>query len=86
MKVEKEKESKAVANRIRFIDQYGNCIPEIIEYDPDTSIAVVWEPENVVDGPLKKKEKFYPGGHIVVDEVSNPNEEQITKIRNKHNA
>lgn len=84
MKFNEEREDKKLAPHIRYVDVYGNVIPGIL--DTDTNIAVVWEPRDVVDGPRVKKEKFMPGAHAIIDGESNPSEERLEKIREKHNA
>jgi hypothetical protein len=48
MKIEKEREHKKVANTMRFLDGFGNEIPNAISYDDTSNIVVVYEPK---DGP-----------------------------------
>jgi hypothetical protein len=67
-----------------FLD--GVEIDRCIEYDSDTGIAVVWEPEDgpYGSGPMILREKYHPRGMCVFDGLARPTEEDMQKIREKH--
>jgi hypothetical protein len=86
MKIDKELEHPHVARTMRFLDGYGNEIPNAISFDDSTKIVMVWEP---LDGPngkgrMVKKQKFHPNAIPVVDDIARPDDEQLGRIREKY--
>jgi hypothetical protein len=72
MKIDKELEDKRVARTIRYLDGYGNEIPNAISFDDTSNIVIVCEP---IDGPngkgrMVKKEKFFPQCIPIVSDVA----------------
>jgi hypothetical protein len=86
MKIDKELEHPHVSRTMRFLDGYGNEIPNAIRFDDPTDIVMVYEP---VDGPngkghMVKKEKFHPNCIPVVDDIARPDEQQLGDVRQKY--
>jgi hypothetical protein len=85
MKIDKSLVGKRVANRITFLDGYGNEIPNAVSFDDSTNIVIVYEP---IDGPngkgeLVKKQKFHPNCIPVVSDIARPDDEQLANIRER---
>jgi hypothetical protein len=85
LKYRKHAEDKEVSDSIRFVDKYDKEIPGVIEYDTDTGYASVYElsDPNNPRSQIVQRQKPYPQVKIIVDNIVNPTEEDMQKIRDK---
>ena len=85
MKYYKHREDKELSDKIRFLDRHGKDIPTCIEYDTDTGYATVYELTDLNDprSAVVVKQKYFPDGQMAIDNVANPDEEHLQKIRDE---
>lgn len=86
MKYQKQLEDKRVSQTMRLLDRFGKEIPNVLEWDSETGIAIVLEHQNPndVNSAMVEKQKFYPSEFatgMIVDDTHKPNEEQLADIR-----
>ena len=84
MKYQKHKHSE-LSDSMRFVDKHGSEIPAAIEYDTDTGYATVYELADPTNphSPVIQRQKHYPGAKVIIDNVTNPSEEHMKKIRDR---
>lgn len=84
MKYQKHKHSE-LSDSIRFLDKHGQEIPACIEYNTDTGYATVYELADPTNphSPVIQRQKPYPDAKCIVDNIVNPSEQDMEKIREK---